>query len=249
MNLEFYDNSKRFGQTYMCMNFDVERSGKQIINHLINMAPVVYDSELSKHLLTLIPELNLLSLEGERIKARKQPDRLAQVITTRQGQDLYIYSKSSKFDNDMYSGWIEKELQSSLYVETWRRGSGNPLDSTCPRNDFHVNNVQDMKVMEGSRRVDWNYLQDHSKWAISENIDPGVVCISDINRMESQFKRGGGAVCIKCPSCWSVFSNTIADLEPCPKSKKPIKVVAPELSPTRTLSENLIRKLSQLVMQ
>lgn len=70
----------------------------------------------------------------------------------------------------------------------------------------------------------WSYTRDHAKWAISEQDDergvqtvrlrdgttladePGTVsdwvCIADINRMTSQERRGGGAICFHEPLLW-----------------------------------------------
>ncbi|RWS25137.1 hypothetical protein B4U80_04718 [Leptotrombidium deliense] len=48
-----------------------------------------------------------------------------------------------------------------------------------------------MKFKNGSdkKTVKWLSTQDHAKWAVSESEKSPFVCISDINRMESQFKR------------------------------------------------------------
>ena len=70
----------------------------------------------------------------------------------------------------------------------------------------------------------WPYTHDHAKWAISESVDErGVktaerhngerlidkagtakdwVCVADLNRMTSQEKRGGGAICFHEPLLW-----------------------------------------------
>jgi deoxyribonuclease-2 len=62
----------------------------------------------------------------------------------------------------------------------------------------------------------WHYTRDHAKWAISEDtslrgIDAGEyrkgtredwICIADINRMASQARRGGGAICFHEPALW-----------------------------------------------
>jgi len=202
----------------MCNSFDTARSGKQIVDHLINMRPLVYDSLISERLYETLPKLHDLTLEGSRLRRVKRHSQttLSQVITTKGGQDLYLFSKSPLFGEDIYADWIDDELKTTLYVATWRSGTGSKLNSTCPRDKYHVNNIQDFTLSQGSNQITWSFRQDHSKWAISEDEDVGVVCISDLNRMKSQFKRGGGAVCIKCPSCWSVFSKTILDLEPCP---------------------------------
>lgn len=203
----------------MCFNFDFNKTGKQIIDHLVNMHPLVYDSYISDRIYELVPEINDLKLEidsvGKRRK-RNEDSKLAQEITTKGGFDLLLYSKSSDFGEDMYSDWLSDELKSALYVETWRNGAGTSLNSSCPRNSFYVKNIQDLRLTLKTEKLTWSYRQDHSKWAISENKDQANVCITDINRMQSQFKRGGGAVCFKCPSCWSIFNQLVADVEPCP---------------------------------
>ena len=70
----------------------------------------------------------------------------------------------------------------------------------------------------------WSYTRDHAKWAISEQDDergvktlqlvngvtladePGQVsdwvCVADLNRMTSQERRGGGAICFHEPLLW-----------------------------------------------
>jgi deoxyribonuclease II len=70
----------------------------------------------------------------------------------------------------------------------------------------------------------WSYTRDHAKWAISEeDQDRGVeivqtrggkalankpgtvsdwICVADMNRMTSQEKRGGGAICFHEPLLW-----------------------------------------------
>ncbi|NTS78827.1 deoxyribonuclease II family protein [Catenovulum sp. SM1970] len=62
----------------------------------------------------------------------------------------------------------------------------------------------------------WPYTKDHAKWAISEEKDDrgntdiedeqpeqdAWVCIADMNRMSSQEKRGGGAICFHETLLW-----------------------------------------------
>lgn len=215
--LKFGENFVRNGQTFMCINYDIEGAGKQIINHLINMNPLVYEDRISAKMFELIPELNNMKLTNERKRLRKNEEStLAQTINTRAGMELQLFSKSASFGDDLYSNWMNDELKSSLYVESWLNGQGGPLDSYCSPKSYHVNNVKSMKLDVRDSEIVWSSSQDHSKWAISNDRNSGYVCITDINRMQSQFKRGGGGLCIRSPSCWSLFSNLISDVEPCP---------------------------------
>ncbi|MCG8609661.1 MAG: deoxyribonuclease II family protein [Pseudomonadales bacterium] len=64
--------------------------------------------------------------------------------------------------------------------------------------------------------ISWSYTHDHAKWSISESdaehgvhtldTEPGTaqswICVADINRMTSQEKRGGGAICFHERALW-----------------------------------------------
>lgn len=219
---EFPQSGTKNAQTFMCISFNLAESGAKVIRHLYNMRPLVYDRSISDALLKRFSGLKYLKLYKDS-KGQKIPTvpKLSQMITTKEGQVLNLFSKSLEYDQDLYGSWIDEELGADLYVETWRNGGGGVLNSSCPPKDHHVNNVVDLKY---SDKIQWSYLKDHSKWAITDEEEVATVCIGDINRMASQFSRGGGAVCIKCPTCWSVFSGTIQDTEPCPARKdKPTK--------------------------
>jgi len=64
-------------------------------------------------------------------------------------------------------------------VESWIRG-----DEVLPTKNVH--NEQKIRAVDG--RV-WNETRDHSKYFTDE--DGTVVGIGDLNRMKSQWKRGG----------------------------------------------------------
>ena len=76
---------------------------------------------------------------------------------------------------------------------------------------------------QGNKLTDyhWSYTKDHAKWAISEAPDErgdtenenaipthiSWVCIADMNRMTSQEKRGGGAICFHEPILWQSLNE------------------------------------------
>ncbi|EPB68716.1 hypothetical protein ANCCEY_12201 [Ancylostoma ceylanicum] len=63
--------------------------------------------------------------------------------------------------------------------------------------------------------------KDHSKWGVSMEEKKPVVCIGDINRQESQNKRGGGAVCIENKKLWKTFYCSVAEYENCKNTAVP----------------------------
>jgi hypothetical protein len=80
-------------------------------------------------------------------------------------------------------------------VETWRRGSA--IQAVTP-------NLHDVKTL-GWFAVNYKESQDHSKWAVCKN----CVWIGDLNRMESQMKRGGGGVVIRDAKMVKAFRGLI----------------------------------------
>lgn len=134
------------------------------------------------------------------------------------------FAKSNKFSEDLYSALIATNLKENLLVQSWRNGAGDKLDSDCT-DQYKVQNINRIQLFDVNsnsvlNKVDWNSTEDHSKWVItSDSSKDQYTCISDINRMKSQFKRGGGSLCIKSNKVWNVFKKTVESIEGC-KIKK-----------------------------
>ena len=105
------------------------------------------------------------------------------------------YSKPSHYIIDIYGEHLCDLDSSTWYVETWRRGS--PIQKTIP-------NLHDVKNL-GWFAINYKESQDHSKWAVSNH----YVWIGDLNRMESQMKRGGGGVVIRDSAMVKAFKGLI----------------------------------------
>lgn len=71
-------------------------------------------------------------------------------------------------------------------------------------------------VSASSGSVSWKYTDDHSKWGVSTGSSSSPwVCVSDMNRMESQWVRGGGTVCFKNTGLWKALSGVITNADSC----------------------------------
>ena len=105
------------------------------------------------------------------------------------------HSKPAQYIVDIYGDHLCNLDSSKWYVETWRRGS--PINKI-------TSNLYDVN------KLCWNGLyfkesQDHSKWAVCSK----YVWIGDLNRMDSQKKRGGGGVLICNPKLVKAFKSLI----------------------------------------
>lgn len=94
--------------------------------------------------------------------------------------DIYDYIQTS-----------EKTSNSTLYVETWKRG--HSCSSISDLDDQTNHKIIDIHKCKYNSDV-WYENQDHSKWATTGNKH---YFIGDLNRMTTQFKRGGGGFLCK----------------------------------------------------
>ncbi|ETN79067.1 hypothetical protein NECAME_10069 [Necator americanus] len=119
---------------------------------------------------------------------------------------------------DLWYDLIAPDLKTPMAVETWRNGKGTKIRTKCNRigvrpNSFliKVYNINLVKLPGKS----FASTKDHSKWGVSTNETAPVVCIGDVNRQESQFKRGGGAVCVEDFKLWKTFYDSVGRYEDC----------------------------------
>jgi len=88
-------------------------------------------------------------------------------------------------------------------------------------NPFKVENIDAINFSKWIDVFEFNTQRDHSKWAISYQINSGklskVVCVGDINRMTTQKKRAGGTVCLENEQVWKAYTSLVKSIEPCGK--------------------------------
>jgi len=100
-------------------------------------------------------------------------------MNTIQITDTIIHiAKPPSLEIDIYGDYIAKG-EHIWKVETWQRGHNI---KTTNKNIIDINKIK-------FEDITFSESQDHSKWATS---DDKFYFIGDLNRMTSQFKRGGG---------------------------------------------------------
>ncbi|XP_054163285.1 deoxyribonuclease-2-like [Oppia nitens] len=207
---EYPETGGRYGQTALCISISIDEVDK-VIEQLLYMRPHVYSIKVSSDLKSV--SKNIAALKSKDWKTGQM--NIRQIQSTG-GVKYTSFSKSPGDHVDLYDEIVAPHLSTNLYVETWRKGVGTPLDSECDLKKT-VENVLTIgyKFTNSKLSGQFNYLHDHSKWAIGKTSAKPYVCIGDINRMKSQFKRGGGTTCFESPTVWKNLNEWVAEVDKC----------------------------------
>ncbi|OQR71217.1 deoxyribonuclease-2-alpha-like [Tropilaelaps mercedesae] len=200
------------GQTAICVTFNSSQIDT-VAAHLRIQQPHLYESSASEAFRKQHPELDQLLKKNFTSRA---PFVLKGYLIGADGTKFTLIAKSKRLNEDIYRNVIAPILKSDIYVETWRNGPGGKLSSDC-KAPYHVLDVENIAIGIGNKTVRWSSSEDHSKWALADNTD--WICICSINRMISQFRRGGEAMCLQHQRLHKIFQKGIAGYEPCPKAK------------------------------
>ena len=119
---------------------------------------------------------------------------------------FHYYAKSSQWNNELYAACIAETEGESLLVESWIRGSAE--GPSCGTTD--VLDVQSLAYPGLPAFTEYN---DHSKWAVAQT--GSLVCASDINRMTTQYQRGGSAFCFNDTVLASALREAITATDSC----------------------------------
>lgn len=92
-------------------------------------------------------------------------------------------AKSPHCHIDIYDDCIAERYKFKWRVETWKRGHEIVKET----------NMKDISLLQYEKR-EYSEKQDHSKWCVS---DDEYFLVGDLNRMTTQFKRGGGGFLCK----------------------------------------------------
>ncbi|VDO31093.1 Uncharacterized protein BM_BM17983 [Brugia malayi] len=203
----YAENGQTYGQSFLCVTLKTT-SIKVFANAMRYIYPEVYGITVPRNFLNRFPLLeDLKELKKKRISNMSS---LLQNFKSNGNVDFFAFSKTGKYNKDLYLDLIAKEMNVSLFAETWMNGAAKDLNSECTTK-YKVINVKELNVAGDKFASN----RDHSKWAIAENKTKPLVCIGDINRQESQKKRGGGAVCLLNKNIWNLYNKSITDVESC----------------------------------
>jgi deoxyribonuclease II len=122
-----------------------------------------------------------------------------------------IIYKNGYINGSIFEDGITAMLNSDLLAESWGRPIQDPWcgDSDNPH---CTGNSEMIQFEEG---FEWKRTQDHAKWAVPIRDGVEFSCLGDMNRMVSQWKRGGGFYCIQSERLRSALRNLIVEQETC----------------------------------
>jgi len=196
----FPDSGVKYGQSFLCMSFELS-SLDSVIKGLLISRPYVYDYYLPQFATTSVPSIQqLISRNWNNV------DETASFNIASGDDNFSLFVKSKEWNFDIYHDLVAPSLKSNLIVETWCLGpSSNNMPSNC--SNYHVYNAKTLNF-DG---VIWTRTKDHSKYAIGGR----HICISGTNRQLSQTKRGGGAFCIEDQSLSKTLLNIFDEIHYC----------------------------------
>ncbi|XP_075885160.1 deoxyribonuclease-2-beta-like [Nelusetta ayraudi] len=135
-----------------------------------------------------------------------------QQLTTAGNNQFHAVAKQQlqqQKDGDLYVT-IGRLIGSDVFAQTWG-GQRDRSRSYCVTNLPKVYNVKSIHTSVG----DWKPSCDHSKWCVAKNQNNNWVCIVDVNRAPTQYRRRGGALCLQNAIIKRNFYNFVGGNEDC----------------------------------
>jgi deoxyribonuclease-2 len=183
-----------YGQSYQYIEIDYsDNLLNSIIQQIIIMDANIYIEKYNNDLNT---NKTILNIKNNNTNNNTNNDFNKIYLTDK----IIHIAKSPHYNIDIYSDYIAKEYNSLWYVETWMRG--HKIDDNEERKTHHL--IKDISSLKYNS-YKYSETQDHSKWGVTKN----MYWIGDLNRMTSQFKRGGGGFLIKNSDISCALMNLI----------------------------------------
>jgi len=117
-------------------------------------------------------------------------------MTLKLTEDFVHIAKPHIVKIDIYADYLVKNSHEKWYVQTWKRGHHiNTIN-------MKINDITQMKFED----TKWSSSQDHSKWGVSTS---EYYWVGDLNRMTSQYNRGGGGFICRNPDIVKCLTKLI----------------------------------------
>ncbi len=214
------DDERIYGQTFLCvtLNYATVEQIAEILR--IHHEPQVY---ATKNLPRQQDSEIVRLANGDHRPPNPGHPLVADFAFRSKGRNEFrLFAKNKKWSEptsssirgkDFWNHLVGPALRDNIDVETWRRGE------VFENVDVGSNNVT-LDVLGvnlasiGYHGYQWPFTKDHAKWGSTEHRPmgfllrhPGYVVIADINRDETQAKRGGGGIAFQHDGIWNALKS------------------------------------------
>lgn len=218
------DESSRltYAQTFLCLSVGDLKTVENIAGMLrAYQTPQVIHSSLPTGAAAKLPTLAALATANTRTPSRGSPPRnpntepgeLTLQAPTPSGAPVTarLFAKPPRWQEDFWSDLVAHRVGVNLDAETWRRVT--KTDAIPDQSDHEGQEVFDGYAV-WVPEPGWYFSedQDHGKWAVGQPASSAVVAVGDMNRQESQTKRGGGAVVLNELSLAKVLRTMVVPI-------------------------------------
>ncbi|KAL4512091.1 hypothetical protein ABPG72_005093 [Tetrahymena utriculariae] len=194
-----------YGQHYFCISTTNSELDRIASAYNVDY-PFVYDGNVSKIHSKVFPYFTRMLKNVRNVE--KDQDTIN--FKTLKGVSMIKFSKSGKWQVPFYDKVAAANLKTSLFVESW----GSPQEEPeCSKDSFSV--YSNIFIDFQQNGISYKWTKDHSKYAISSDASKPYVCLGDINRQTSQWKRGGGTVCFQHQQVYNNFKKIMVSQQDC----------------------------------
>ncbi|XP_022662977.1 deoxyribonuclease-2-like [Varroa destructor] len=209
---EYPESGRGNGQVFMCISLDGGQLPK-VAAALIQQYPYIYESGAPESLLQVE---NVTAVITKKFVRRPKKPVLEGTLVGASGTKFRSFAKHQAANDEIYSKIIAPKLGVHMLVETWRNGIGGKLGPTCPLRGVTVTNMANVVIkFDNGQQVVFNTTEDHAKWAVSNDVKKPWFCNGSLNRMLSQYERGGQAICIWNKLVHRLFTNAVEKCQMC----------------------------------
>ena len=204
------DNAKTNAQHLYCLTINII-TVNDISEMLLLIRPYIYEYQVLPGIRQQYNNINNL-LNGTYNKTANVCDH--KKIYSLGKVEHIVFGKTIKWNNDLWDNCISSYFHKDFQVQSWLNGNVKPLGPFCNINMSSVLNVHTFSYLHSNKLPwTWSTTVDHSKWGIS--IQDQTTCFGDINRVTSQYNRGGGGVCILNNNYNYIMSTSISSTDEC----------------------------------
>uniref|UniRef100_G3MS44 Uncharacterized protein n=1 Tax=Amblyomma maculatum TaxID=34609 RepID=G3MS44_AMBMU len=172
------DSGRENGQLFLCLSMHL-RWVDTIAQHLQVQAANVYLSNKPGWATKYADFWKILN----RMYTRNEKRMKINILLTIKQKPVLAIAKPPNYERDVYTQELGRQMNDSIYVQSWRNGAGGAQDMFCTR-DYNVNDVSIIGVSAKTGKAQFSSKEDHSKWYVTRH--KGIFCFSSLNRMRSQ---------------------------------------------------------------